>query len=447
MTIISILGAGRSCGPLIDYLAGHEDSNLWSLRVYDMNADMLSGKVGKHDNVKSYVMDLSDMGICDGIVAGSDIVVSMLPAFMHVPIAKLCITHTKHMVTASYASPEMKALDAQVKEKNLCFINEVGVDPGIDHMSSMAILEDLKQKGATILSYESFTGGILAPESPDNPWHYKFTWNPRNVVLAGAGGSVKFIQEGKYKHIPYNKLFRRTEFVDVPGYGRFEGYANRDSLKYIDIYGLQGIPTMYRGTFRRPGFCRAWDTFVKIGATDDSYQMEEVSIMTHRSFLNSFLAYHSTDSVELKLMHYLLVPQDSPIIEQLTWIGMFSDELVGLEGGTPAQILEHILKKVWTMTDEDVDLLIMLHRIGYSIDGVRSRVESSMVVKGKSSNDTAMAFTVGYPVAIATELLAKGKVSQRGVILPLKKELYEPILAGLATQGLRFDERVIHVED
>ena len=445
MKSIVVLGAGRSTSALIEYLATHPDAAQWDLHVVDQDAETLQAKCAPYPAVVAHTADLSQESIRNSWIDQADVVVSMLPAMMHPDVARACLRMGKHLVTASYASEEMKALDSQAREKGLIFLNECGVDPGIDHMSTMEILEKIRQKGGEITSYESFCGGILAPESPSNPWQYKFTWNPRNVVMAGAGGAVKFIQEGLYKFIPYHKLFRRTEFLTIPGYGRFEGYANRDSLKYISEYGLDGIPTMYRGTLRRPGFCRAWDVFVQLGATDDSYRMEGVARMTHRSFINSFLAYHISDSVELKLMHYLQIPQDSELMEMFEWLGLFAEEPVGLSSGTPAQVLQHILEKKWTMTSADTDMLVMWHRIYYTLQGQRFRLESSMVCKGKSAQNTAMAFTVGLPVAMATRLVTLGLIQERGVLLPMRKEVYAPILAELAEWGIRFDERLSEV--
>ncbi len=445
MKSIVVLGAGRSTSALIEYLATHSDAAQWHLHVVDQDAETLQAKCAPYPAVEAHTADLSQESIRNSWIDQADVVVSMLPAMMHPDVARTCLRMGKHLVTASYASEEMKALDSQAREKGLIFLNECGVDPGIDHMSTMEILEKIRQKGGEITSYESFCGGILAPESPSNPWQYKFTWNPRNVVMAGAGGAVKFIQEGLYKFIPYHKLFRRTEFLTIPGYGRFEGYANRDSLKYISEYGLDGIPTMYRGTLRRPGFCRAWDVFVQLGATDDSYRMEGVARMTHRSFINSFLAYHISDSVELKLMHYLQIPQDSELMEMFEWLGLFAEEPVGLSSGTPAQVLQHILEKKWTMTSADTDMLVMWHRIYYTLQGQKFRLESSMVCKGKSAQNTAMAFTVGLPVAMATRLVTLGLIQERGVLLPMRKEVYAPILAELAEWGIRFDERLSEV--
>jgi hypothetical protein len=438
---IAVLGAGRSAGPLIEYLATHPDSSSWTVSVYDQDAETLARKTASFRNVSVESGDLRSTELLDRIVSAHDVVVSMLPAFMHLPVAERCVRFGRHLVTASYISPEMQALDAEVRAKGLVFVNECGVDPGIDHMSTMELLHRLRREGAQVTSYESFCGGILAPESPANPWSYKFTWNPRNVVLAGAGGAVHFVQEGQFKHIPYHEVFRRTEFLDIPGYGRFEAYANRDSLKYQSAYGLEGIGTMYRGTLRRPGFCRAWDVLVKLGATDDSYPLEHVDAMTHRDFLNTFLAYRPTDSVELKLMHYLNISQDSDVMERLEWLGLFADEPVGLSEGTPAQVLQQILMKKWTMTDADVDMLAMIHRIEYTQNGQRHRLQSSLVAKGVSADVTAMSYTVGWPVAMATRLVALDLIPERGVLMPNIPSLYEPILAELGGRGIRFDER------
>lgn len=442
MKKIAVLGAGRSAGPLIEYLATHPDASAWNATVFDQDSETLARKTASLPNITVESGDLRNEDLLDRIVKMHDIVVSMLPAAMHLPVAQRCVREGKHLVTASYISPEMQALDAEVRAKGLVFVNECGVDPGIDHMSTMEILHRLKREGARVTSYESFCGGILAPESPTNPWAYKFTWNPRNVVMAGSGGAVHFIQEGKYKHIPYHQVFRRTEFLDIPGYGRFEGYANRDSLKYQSAYGLDGIATMYRGTLRRPGFCRAWDVFVKLGATDDTYKLEGVDQMTHRDFLNTFLAYHASDSVELKLMHYMNISQDSDLMEKFEWLGLFTDEPVGLHEGTPAQVLQHILMKKWTMTDADTDMLAMIHRIEYSLGSEKFRIQSSLVAKGRSADVTAMSYTVGWPVAMATRLVALDLIPERGVVMPNVASLYEPILGELGARGIRFDERI-----
>lgn len=384
--------------------------------------------------------DIHNKNQRDEEIGSVDLVVSMLPASFHKIVANACLQHGKHLVTASYVTPEMTEFDSQVRDKGLIFLNECGLDPGIDHMSAMQVIDKIRDQGGELVGFESFTGGLLAPDQNDNPWQYKFTWNPKNVVLAGQG-VVKFIQQGRYKYIPYHRLFRRTEVIHIPGYGYFEGYANRDSLKYMEVYDLEGIKTLYRGTLRRPGFCKAWDVFVQLGATDDTYEMEQVREMTHRQFVNHFLSFNPGDSVELKLAHYLGLEMASEVMHKLTWLGIFSDDLVGLKHGTPAQILEHILKKKWTLTDEEDDMIVMWHKFNYvDKSGEEKEIRSTMVAVGEDPVNTAMSKTVGLPLGIATKLILDGKISVPGVQIPIKKVVYEPILKELKAFGFDFIE-------
>jgi saccharopine dehydrogenase-like NADP-dependent oxidoreductase len=259
MKRILVLGAGRSTTVLIQFLLEQSESQDWMVTVADLDEAMVQRKVGNHPRAVAAVLNSTDEISLYHQVSGADLVISMLPAHMHIPVATACIALGKHMVTASYVSPAMEALHPRAQEAGVILMNEIGVDPGIDHLSAMHMIDRVRNAGGEVVLFESFTGGLVAPASDDNPWNYKFTWNPRNVVMAGSGGAVKFIQEGAYKYIPYHQLFRRTEMIDIDGYGRFEGYANRDSLKYRTVYGLESIRTLYRGTLRRPGFCRSWD--------------------------------------------------------------------------------------------------------------------------------------------------------------------------------------------
>ena len=443
MKEILIIGAGRSTLSLITYLQHYSEKADWKIVVADQSLELAQKRAGNHPRTRAIALDVTDDMKRTSAISGADLVISMLPAHMHIPVARDCIALRKHMVTASYISKEMQELDERAKEAGVGMINEIGVDPGIDHLSAMRVLDKIREEGGKMLIFESFTGGLVAPESDDNPWNYKFSWNPRNVVLAGAGGAVKFIQEGQYKYIPYHQLFRRTELVNIEGYGRFEGYANRDSLKYRDVYGLKDIPTIYRGTFRRPGFCRAWDVFVKLGMTDDSYVLEDSEDMTYRQFTNTFLAYNPNDSVELKLMHYLSIPQDSELMDKLSWIGLFDDVKIGLKKATPAQVLQHILEQKWTLKEDDKDMIVMYHKFGYEKEGKQKMIESSMVTLGQNSEQTAMARTVGLPVGIATRLILKGTINTPGVQIPITKEIYEPMLAELEEHGICFNEREI----
>jgi saccharopine dehydrogenase-like NADP-dependent oxidoreductase len=275
-------------------------------------------------------------------------------------------------------------------------------------------------------------------------WNYKFTWAPRNVVLAGQGGAAKFIQEGKYKYIPYWNLFRRTEFLEVEGFGRFEAYSNRDSLKYLDIYGLKDILTLYRGTIRRVGFSKAWNMFVQLGMTDDSYFMEDSENMSYREFVNSFLPYHPTDSVESKIRLILKIDQDDIMWDKLVELDLFNkNKKVGLKEATPAQILEKILGDSWTLQPKDKDMIVMYHKFGYEINGIKQQIDSKMVCLGENQTYTAMAKTVGLPVAMATLLILNGKIKTSGVQLPVREEVYLPILKELEEYGVVFHEHAL----
>jgi saccharopine dehydrogenase-like NADP-dependent oxidoreductase len=398
-------------------------------------------KTNNHPNATAIALDITNETQRQSEIQKADIVISMLPAHMHIDVAKDCVTFKKNMVTASYVSEAMQSLDAEVKANGLVFMNEIGLDPGIDHMSAMKVIDEIKAKGGKMILFESFCGGLVAPESDNNLWNYKFTWAPRNVVLAGQGGAAKFIQEGKYKYIPYHKLFRRTEFLEVEGFGKFEGYANRDSLKYRSVYGLDDILTLYRGTIRRVGYSKAWNMFVQLGMTDDSYPMENSETMSYRDYINSFLPYSPTDSVEIKTRIQLGIEQDDIMWDKLLELDLFNpNKIVGLTTATPAQILEHILNDCWKLQPDDKDMIVMYHKFGYEINGKRKQIDSKMVCLGDDQTYTAMAKTVGLPVAMATLQILNGNIKTPGVQLPIRKEVYEPILKELEEFGVVFKE-------
>jgi saccharopine dehydrogenase-like NADP-dependent oxidoreductase len=444
MKNILIIGAGKSSSALIKYLLDKSNEESLFLTIGDISTDNAKNLINNHKNAKAIVLDVFDKDQREENIQKSDLVISMLPARFHLDVAKDCITFGKHMVTASYISDEMKALDSLAKEKGLVFMNEIGLDPGIDHMSAMQVIDSIKDSGGKMLLFESFCGGIVAPESDNNLWNYKFTWNPRNVVLAGQGGAAMFIQEGTYKYIPYSKLFRRSEFITVNGNGKFEAIANRDSLKYRTVYGLEGIPTMFRGTIRKVGFSRAWNTFVQLGMTDDSYTIEESENMSYRDFVNLFLAYSPSDSVELKLRSYLQIDQDDIMWEKLVELDIFNpDKKIGLKNATPAQMLQSILEKSWTLAEDDKDMIVMQHLFGYELDGKKYQIESSFVVLGENQTYTAMSKTVGLPVGIAAIKILKGEIKTPGVQIPISREVYKPILKELEEHGIVFSERKV----
>mgnify|MGYP000046762713 FL=1 len=444
MRNILVIGAGKSTSYLIKYFIDKADTENLHLTIGDIDVQKAKEITGNNPNVDVIFLDVFDKESRGNAVKNSDIVVSMLPARFHIEVAKDCITYKTHMVTASYVSPEMQQLNKAAKENGLIFMNEIGLDPGIDHMSAMQVLNDIRDQGGKIILFESFTGGLVAPESDNNLWNYKFTWNPRNVVVAGQGSAAKFLQEGAYKYIPYNRLFRRTEFLDIDGFGRFEGYANRDSLKYQHIYGLDNIKTLYRGTMRRIGFSRAWNIFVQLGMTDDSYTIDDSENMSYRDFVNSFLAYSPTDSVELKFRHALKIDQDDIVWDKLEELDIFnSEKMVNLIKATPAQILQKILMDSWTLDADDKDMIVMYHKFGYVLDGEKHQIDSTMVAIGENQVYTAMAKTVGLPVAIATVAILNKKITTPGVQIPISREVYEPILKELETNGITFSEKKV----
>lgn len=440
MKKILILGAGLSTISLIDYLLKNAEENQWQITLGDIDEGLARKKVNGSPFGKAIVFDINDEQFARNTINEHDVVISMLPAFMHMKVVEKCIEYKKPMLTASYATPEIKALHEKAQEAGIPIMMELGVDPGIDHMSAMHVINRIRKQGGKLMSFYSFTGGLVAPDSDNNPWHYKFTWNPRNVVLAGNGVS-KFINKGRYKYIPYHRLFDRVLKRKILNYGDFEVYANRDSLTYRSIYNLLDIPSMYRGTIRRPGFSKAWNVFVRLGATEDDYVIEDSENMTYRQFINSFLRYDPDMPVEIKLKDYCVNSCDPDVYRKLEWLGIFDKRKIGLKRATPAQILQKLLLEKWAMDPHDRDMLIMQHEFKYEEGGEEKMVVSAMAFEGENQERTAMAITVGLPLAITTKLFLQGKINKTGVILPIHEEIYEPVLEELKTFGISFEEK------
>jgi len=330
MKKVLILGAGLSTISLIKYLLKNAEQNDWQVIVGDISEKTALSKINGHARGRAIVFDIYDEQASEQQIAEADVVISMLPAFMHKLVAEKCIEFRKPMLTASYATDEIKALNDKAVEAGIPIFMELGVDPGIDHMSAMKVINRVKEEGGELTSFYSFTGGLVAPEYDNNPWNYKFTWNPRNVVMAGTGVS-QYINNGRYKYIPYHRLFDRIIKRSILNYGDFEVYPNRDSLKYREIYDLKNIPSMFRGTIRRPGFAKAWNVFVTLGCTDDTYRIENSENMSYREFINAFMKYQPDVPVEIKLQEYCKGASDPVVYEKLKWLGIFSDRKIGLK--------------------------------------------------------------------------------------------------------------------
>jgi len=440
MKKVLILGAGLSTISLIKYLLKNAAIYDWQIIVGDLSEKAARDKVGQDERGRAIHFNIADEAASRKTIEEVDVVISMLPAFLHILVIEKCIEFKKPMLSASYATDEIKALDERAVAAGIPIFMELGVDPGIDHMSAMKVINRIKDEGGEVTSFYSFTGGLVAPEYDNNPWNYKFTWNPRNVVMAGTGVS-QYINNGRYKYIPYFRLFDRILNRRVLKYGDFEIYPNRDSLKYREIYDLKDIPSMFRGTMRRPGFSKAWNVFVTLGCTDDTYRMENSENMSYREFINTFLKYQPDVPVEIKLQDYCPNAADPIVFEKLKWLGIFSDRKIGLKNATPAQILQKLLEEKWSMDPEDKDMIVMQHEFKFKLNGKEKMIVSAMAVLGKNQEETAMAITVGTPLAIAAKLLLTGKLNQKGIQLPIKREIYEPILTELEESGINFEEQ------
>jgi len=439
MRNILLLGAGRSATSLINYLKKHAEQEDWHIKIGDFDINLAEEKAANHPNTSSIQFDILNETQTKDEIAKADLVISMLPARFHPKVASACVDLGKHMVTASYNSPDVEELSDIAKSKNILILMECGLDPGIDHMTAMEAMDNINEKGGKLTSFKSYTGGLVAPESDNNPWHYKFTWNPRNVVLAGQG-TAQFIRNGKYKYIPYHKLFTRYETIEVNGLGDFEGYPNRNSLNYRKVYGIEEIPTLIRGTFRKAGFCDAWNIFVQLGVTDDTYKMEALESMSKRDFINAFLPYDKSQPVEEKLCLNLGIDTKSETFKKLEWLGIFEDKKVPISEGSPAQVMQAIMEEKMSLDPDDKDMIVMQHQFEYELNDKKYRLDSSIVSKGDDQLETAMSKTVGLPLGIAIKNILNDNIKLRGVQIPIKKEIYQPILKELNSLGIQFNE-------
>jgi len=441
MRKILIVGAGKSSPYLIKYLLDKSQQEELLIHITDLDTNHLK-KYQKYENCTVSPINISSEKERDKFILESDLVISMLPARFHIILAKSCLKLKRNLLTASYVSEEMKTLANDIKNSGLLFLNEIGLDPGIDHMSAKKIIDEILANGAKINSFKSYTGGLIAPESDNNKWNYKFTWNPRNVVLAGQGIPAKYIENNKYKYIPYNRLFKNTEKIKIEKYGQFEVYPNRDSLKYREIYSLNNIKTMIRGTIRKVGFSESWNMFVKLGLTNDSFKISNSENMSFKEYVNCFLPYDDKLSVEEKLQRVLSISKGDENWEKIKEIDILSsNKKIPLKNASPAQILEYILKDAWKLEKKDKDMIVMYHEFGYETSlGENEKIISTMVCKGKDDTYTAMAKTVGLPLAISSILLLNNKINLTGIHTPIDKEIYNPVLKELEANGINFEE-------
>jgi saccharopine dehydrogenase-like NADP-dependent oxidoreductase len=431
-----ILGAGLVSRPIVHYLTDLDDTTVTVATRTIAKAEAL---VAGRSRGRALALDvIRDEAGLEKQIAATDIAVSLLPATEHVRVARLCLKHGKMMATTSYISPEMKALNADVRSAGLTFINECGVDPGLDHMSAMRVIHDVTAKGGTVASFRSYCGGLPAPEANTNPIGYKFSWAPRGVLTA-ATNPARYRQDGKIVELPGDELFRQPEIVDIPGAGTFEGYPNRDSLPYAAMYGLESAKTMFRGTLRNQGHCETWYQWVHLGLFAQA-RRPELKGMTYRDFICGIAG---DKDPRRGLARKTGLPQDAPFIEKLAWLGMFKADPIPLDEGANIDVMAARMLEKCRFAPGERDMLVMQHEFVINIAGKKEQRISSLVDYGVPGGDSAMARTVSLPVAIATRMILEGTIKQRGVIAPILPEIYTPILDELEGLGIVFKEQIL----
>jgi saccharopine dehydrogenase-like NADP-dependent oxidoreductase len=438
MKRIVVLGSGRSSWYLLKYLCEKAREKGWFVLVCDRDEKaLLTHTQGLF--LERQVCDISDVAVLTQLIQGSSVVVSLLPPVMHFSVAKICLECGVHLATASYVSEDMAGLHNEASEKGLIFLNEMGLDPGIDHMSAMKVMDQIREKGGEIVTFESYCGGLILEEDcKGNPWGYKFSWNPRNVVLAGQGGMSIFRENGNTRCIPWHRLFAEAGQLEIPGLGRFDAYANRDSLGYTNVYGLQNAATILRGTLRRNGFCRAWQVLVKLGYTDAITVLPE-PIGSIGALSQALTGRPDEETTANWLKKNGVV--DEEMREKFEFLDMDDMQQRNL-GRTSADVLQEHLMQKWLLNPNDRDEVIMYHRIGFT-EGNRLKTHHSVLrVIGKDALHTAMAKTVGLPLAIGVEMILSGDCPETGVVIPVKAYWYGHVLKELEGQGIVFEESI-----
>ena len=445
MKNVLICGAGMSATDLISYMLKHAEEYNWNVTVGDILLETAKSKIGGHPRGKAVYFDCYDDAIMERYIKDADIVISLLPPGMHAAAAKIALKHNAHVVTASYASQEMMDMHEEAKERGLTFLNELGADPGIDHMSGMRSIDKIREKGGELLAFTSYCGSLVAPESNDNPWGYKFTWSPMNVIMAGSAGAC-YYKNGNFNCIPYHRLFTNPKVVGIPGFREFEAYENRDSVAYRKRYNLDDIPTLIRATLRYPGFCEGWNMFIQLGLTANNYHIEGSENMTYRQWVASYLPDNDT-SLENTLADILHIKRGGELHEQLLWTELLSNRAIKRVNGTPAEILLDLLLDKLKFKHGDTDMLVFYERLEYKLEGELFEHLSYLVTRGLDYWHTAISRTVGLPAAIGAKLILNGEIKSRGVLFPWTKEVYDPVLDELAELGIAYtshDNKIEH---
>lgn len=439
MKKVLVLGAGLVTRPLVRYLLDQPDFHVTVASRTVSKADAL---VAGHPSGTTMTLLADDTEKLAKLVIEHDLAVSLLPAPLHPIVAELCIKNRKHMVTTSYVSPKMRALDGPAKDAGVMILNEIGVDPGLDHMSAMRIIDDVRGRGGQVVSFKSYCGGLPAPEANDNPFGYKFSWSPRAVCTAGKNPG-RFLEDGKQIDVPGPELFACTHRMQVEGIGELEAYPNRDSLGYIDVYGLQGIQTMFRGTFRYVGWCETLKKIVDLGMLEETPTTYPPGT-TYAKYTASLLKALPTGDIRNDLATQLDIDATSPILDRFEWLGLFADDPIATTGKetTPLDVLSDRMLERMPYGPGERDMIVLCHYFMANFpDGPGERITSTMIDYGQPNGDSSMARTVSLPAAIGANLILKGEFMLPGVHIPVTKNIYNPVLDELATLDIKCVEK------
>jgi saccharopine dehydrogenase (NADP+, L-glutamate forming) len=435
MQKVLVLGAGLVARPLVQYLLDKGYEVVCASRTVT-KAEAL---IGDHPHGKAHTLDLGDEARLQEFIAACDLAISLVPPPLHPTVARHCLALGKPMVTTSYVSPEMAALDDEARQKGLLILNEIGVDPGIDHMSAMRIIDDVKSRGGTITAFKSYCGGLPAPQHNDNPFGYKFSWAPRGVLVASRNGA-QYLQDGRTVTVEPMRLFRDMHILQVPGFGDFEAYPNRDSVSYRSVYGLEGIPTLFRGTLRNMGWCDCMYNYRRQGLLE--LDPIEVKDRTYAQLMRDHLDAAAGDDLRAAFASKAGLPKDSLPAWNLHWLGMFSDRPLAGEQTTMLDAMGDLMFEKLAFAPGELDLIVLFHDFQAVFpDGHKERITSQLIDFGIEGGDSAMSRTVSLPAAIAAHMLLQGKIADTGVLRPVQPGIYNPVLDELATLDIACRER------
>jgi saccharopine dehydrogenase-like NADP-dependent oxidoreductase len=434
MKKVLILGAGMVVKPIVTYLLDKG----YHVTVATRTRSKADSMIGGHANGTSVAWTIEDAEALDQMIASHDLTVSLLPWIHHIMVAKHCIKHKKDMVTTSYVKPEMKALDKEAKDAGIIILNELGLDPGIDHMSAMRIIDHVHDKGGKIEEFYSICGALPAPEAANNPFRYKFSWSPKGVVMAGNNDG-KYLRYGREVYVPTQNLFKNPLSVDFPNAGKLEIYPNRDSLPYIELYGIPETKTMMRGTFRYPGWCESIDAMKALKLiTNDTY---DFTGKTYAEMLAMLIGAEDATNIRQKVAQYLNIDVDAHAMNSLEWLGLFSDNPMKRQQDTPFEIVSDLMIDKMELGHNQRDMVAMQHVFLASYpDGSKEVIKSSMLDFGTPETDTAVARTVALPAAVGVEMILSGDIQEKGVYIPVLPGIYNPILDKLEEMDIRMVE-------